>query len=168
VNPRAWLTVAALAAAFWAGSEWTGARMQAQHDQDARNRAETAAQALEKMTAERDALALRLQARDDAHAKTLKGLQDETNSLRDCLRSGLCRLGVRVASPVACSSLPGPSAGSGVDTGSRAELAPDLEPAYFALRDGIGRTQVKLAACQDQLRERSALRPALPSANPRE
>ena len=142
--------------------------MQAQHDRDARERAEAAAQALDKMTAERDALALRLQASDDTHAKALKGLQDETNTLRNCVRSGLCRLGVRVASPAACPQLPGSSAGPGLDSGERAGLAPDAEPDYFALRDGIGRIQVKLAACQDQLRERAALRPALPSAYPRE
>lgn len=147
MNPRLLLAAGALLAAFACGWLVNGWRM----DAEALEVAEQAAKTLRERTAERDALAASLRAANDQHAAKLKGAQDETNRLRDCLRSGTCglRIGAR------CPSAPETPAAAGVDPGARAELDRAAESAYFALRDGIDRAAAQLAACQAELKLRA-------------
>lgn len=147
MNGRALLAVGALALAFLGGWEVASWR----HDAEMLKTAKKAAGELAAMTAERDARAADLRAANDQHAASLKGAQDETNRLRDRLRSGT--LGLRVAAKCPAANPQAPAA-PGVDTGAGAELAGAAESAYFALRDGIDRTSAQLAACQAELRLR--------------
>ena len=146
MNPRLLLAAGALLASFWCGWLVNGWRM----DAEALEVAEQAAEALRERTAERDALADRLRAANDQHAAKLKGSQDETNRLRDCLRSGTC--GLRIGARCPASETP---AAAGMDHGARAELDRSAESAYFALRDGIDRASAQLEACQAELKLRS-------------
>lgn len=151
---RALIALAVAAAGFAAGWAVNGWRLTSQHEAEARERATQALRQLEHVTADRDRLAGALAQSNDTQLTALKGMQDETNRLRDCLRTGRC--GLRVA-----ASCPDPTGaqgttGTGLGAGAGARLDPDAEPAYFALREGIQRTQRKLAACQEQLTLRTA------------
>lgn len=149
------LALAGAFAAGWAGNGW---RLNSEHDRQALETAKQAARQLDAMTADRDAKAAELARSNDKHLAELKGAQNETNRLRDCLRAGTC--GLRIAATCTPTQSPDVAPAPGVDSGTRAVLTPDAESAYFALRDGIGRTETKLAACQDELRVRAA--PAAP------
>lgn len=151
--------ILALAGAFWAGWAGNGWRLNAENDRERLELAKQAARQLDAMTADRDAKAAELATSNDKHLAELQGAQNETNRLRDCLRTGSCGLRVAATCPD-YPSVPQATAAPGVDSGTRAELTPDAESAYFALRDGIDRTEAKLAACQDELRVRAA--PAVP------
>lgn len=145
--------VGAVAALAGALGGWTinGWRLNAAYDAERLQAARDAARDLQAAYDARDALAADLAASNDLHLAKLKGAQDETNRLRDCLRSGTC--GLRVA--VKCPDQPTAGAtGTGVDSGAWADLAPTAGQAYFALRDGIDRVDVKLAACQAELKKR--------------
>lgn len=146
MNPRLLLAAGALLASFWCGWLVNGWRM----DSEALDVAEQAAEALRERTAERDALADSLRAANDQHAAKLKGAQDETNRLRDCLRSGNCGLRIGARCPA-----PETPAASGVDPGAGAAIDRVAESAYFALRDGIDRASAQLAACQAELKLRA-------------
>lgn len=147
MNRRALLAVGALALAFLGGWEIASWR----HDAEMLKAAKKAAGELTAMTAKRDAVADDLRKASDQHEKKLSEAQDETNRLRDRLRSGA--LGLRVAAKCPAASPQAPAA-PGVDTGAGAELAGAAESAYFALRDGIDRAGAQLAACQAELRLR--------------
>jgi len=149
------LALAGAFAAGWAGNGW---RLNAEHDRERLELAKQAARQLDAMTADRDAKAAALVTANDKHLAKLQGAQNETNRLRDCLRTGSC--GLRIAATCPPAQGPDITAAPSVDSGTRAELTPDAESAYFTLRDGIGRTESKLAACQDELRIRAA--PAAP------
>lgn len=146
MNPRLLLAAGAILASFACGWMVNGWRM----DAEALEAAEHAAEALRERTAERDALAASLRASNDQHAAKLKGAQDETNRLRDCLRSGTCGLRIGARCPA-----PETPAATGVDSGAGAVLDRAAESAYFALRDGIDRASAQLEACQAELKLRS-------------
>ena len=149
------LAAAGLVGAFLAGWTVNGWRGAAAADEKALQALKEATDARTLAESERDALAARLRASDDLHAAQLRKAQDETNSLRDRVSAGPVRLLVAAKCPAA-PNLPEAASAPGVDSGTRAELDPEARSAYFALRDGINRAEAKLAACQHQLRERSA------------
>lgn len=99
-------------------------------------------------------LAVNLAQANDKNLAQLKGAQNETNRLRDCMLTGSCGLRVNAT----CGPRLGPTS-PGVDNGAGAELDADARQAYFALRDGIDRVTAQLTACQGQL---SAMRPVSP------
>lgn len=146
--------ILALAGAFFAGWSSNGWRLNAEHDRERLELAQQAARQLDAMTADRDDKAGKLATSNDKHLAELKGAQNETNRLRDCLRAGTC--GLRIAANCPAAQSPGIATAPSVDYGTGAELTADAESAYFALRDGIDRTETKLAACQDELRTRAA------------
>lgn len=158
MTPRAYLTlgglILALAGAFFAGWAGNGWRLTAKHEREALEQAESARIELETMTADRDAKTAELAASNDKHLAELEGAQNETNRLRDCLRTGTC--GLRIAATCPPAQSPGVTTTPSVDSETRAVLTPDAESAYFTLRDGIDRTERKLAACQDELTIRVA------------
>lgn len=150
---RALIALAVAVAGFAAGWSVNGWRLTGQHEAEARERATQTLRQLEHITADRDRLAGALAQANDTHLHALKGMQDETNRLRDCLRTGRC--GLRVAASCPQPAGTNGAAGSGLGAGVGARLDPDAEPAYFALREGIQRTQRKLAACQYELKLRT-------------
>jgi len=89
-----------------------------------------------------------LAATNDENLAKLEKSQNETNRLRDCLRTGTCGLRIHTICPTTAPS-------ASVDTGEGAELAEPARRAYFALRDAIDKHQAQLDACQDQLRLRT-------------
>lgn len=133
------LIAASLLAAFMSGWEVNGWR----RDADVADTVRLANKA-------RDALADRLRESDDAYAVQLQKAQDETNNLRDRVNAGPVRL--RIAAK--CPNMPQAASSPGVGAGTGAELDPSARTAYFALRDGIDRTEAKLAACQAELKLR--------------
>jgi len=139
---------------FSAGWGVNGWRLDAKYSHEAEARAQAAAKQLATLTADRDAKAAALTVANDRHMKELQGAQNETNRLRDCLRSGTC--GLRIAATCSPAQTPGATAAPSVDSGAGAELAETARRAYFALRDGIDRAGSQLAACQDELRLRAA------------
>lgn len=149
MNPLAIKAIgAAIAAAVgfaggWAVNGWRHDSMEVEAIKEAQDAKDAA-------IAERDKLAKKLADADDAQRTKLKEANDETNRLRDCLRTGTCGLRVKAT----CKSKPATNTGASVDSGTGAELDPDAGSAYFALRDGINQVTAQLAACQDQLRER--------------
>lgn len=146
------VALALAAAGFGGGWLVNGWRLTSEYNAEAATRAQAYAVQVGALTADRDALALKLTARDDANLDKLRKAQNETNRIRDCVRSGTCGLRVPVLCPVPQS--PSAAPGASVDTGTRAELDGAAGRAYFALRDGIDRAGSQLAACQDQLRLR--------------
>lgn len=136
--------------AFGGGWAWRSSIARADEATTASALAESNGEAQRKINAAHthDADALRAIA-DQAQIK-LKGAQDETNRLRDCMRRGTCGLHLHAS----CSAgLPATITASGVGTGGGAQLDADAERNYFALRDAIQRTETKLSACQGSLRE---------------
>lgn len=97
-------------------------------------------------------LAGELSANADQHAADLRAAQNETNRLRNASSF----VGLRVAATCPDLSQVAPAPGARVDSGTGAELAPTARRAYFALRDGIDHAAAQLAACQDQLKLRTA------------
>lgn len=142
------------ALAFVGGYKVADWRLTGQYTAEKLEASQAAAKALAAMTDERDILAGKLSAANDRHTDELRKAQNETNSLRDRLRTG--SIGLRIAATCPESRL-GPQASSGarVDTGTGAELGETARRAYFALRDGIDRASAQLAACQDELRLRT-------------
>lgn len=87
---------------------------------------------------------------EERHQKELQNARQETQDLRDCVANGKCGLRVNATCPRSSASVPpGTTSPASVDNATGAALTPDAEQAYYALRDGIGRLEVKLAACQD-------------------
>lgn len=74
---------------------------------------------------------------------------EEITALRARVDAGAVRL--RVAATCPAAGLPEAAPGAGLDHGTRAELAPDSRPDYFALRSGLTRLEKKLAACRGLL-----------------
>lgn len=159
-DPRAALISALVigCAAFAGGWSVNGWRLSSEYSAERLVAVQNARDALTRLTAERDALAAKLAASDDTHLAHLRTAQNETNRLRDCLRSGAC--GLRIAAVCPPAGSPAVAAGPGVDTGAGARLDGAAESAYFALRDGIDRAQAQLAACQGELRLRAPASPA--------
>ncbi len=108
---------------------------------------------LAKAEKKRDELAEVLAKNDEQHRKEMEVQQNETKKLRDDVARGAVRLRVRAA----CPSVSQAAAGASVDTGAGATLDPVAESDYYALRDAIARTEGKLRACQDQLKERAGM-----------
>ncbi len=154
------LAVAAgcLVAAFGAG--WSGGwgvngwRLSSAYNAERVTQRDAAAEVLRLALADRDRKADTLRAANDTNLAKLQGAQDETNLLRTRLASGTGGLRVRAICPTA--PVPQAAPASGVGDGAGAELDPAARRDYFALRDGINRVEAKLAACQDELRVRSA------------
>lgn len=144
------LAAGALVAAFVGGWTAQGWRATAKADEKALQALKEATDARTLAEGERDALAARLRASDDLHAAQLQEAQNETNRLRDRVSAGPVRLLVAAKCP-ATPTVPAAASASGVDPGPRAELDPEARSAYFALRDGIDRTEAKLTACQAEL-----------------
>jgi len=144
----------AASVAFLVGWTANGWRLNSAHNAEAAARTKAYLAEVAKVTGERDALTLKLSARDDDNLTKLKKAQDETTRLRDCVRTGTCGLRVRVSYPAPQS--PDAPACTGVDTGTGSRLDGAAESAYFALRDGIDRAGTQLTACQDQLRLRTS------------
>lgn len=142
--------IIALAVAFGSGWSVNGWRLDATYQSEQKTALEGVIHDRDAALHDRDALADKLAASDDAHALQLRKAQDETNSLRDRVSSG--RVGLRVA-----ATCPGPAespstpTAPGVDHGTAPELDPDARQTYFALRDGIDRTVAQLTACQGEL-----------------
>jgi prophage endopeptidase len=139
------LALAAACAAGWAANGW---RLNAKHTEQDLARTKEALRLIE----QRDALGERLAAQNDKHLEELGKAQYETNRLRTCLADGTC--GLRIVEG-ACPAMPGPSASSGVDSGTGAGPSTVAGQAYIALREGIDLTEAKLNACQVELRARS-------------
>lgn len=142
------------ALAFVGGYKVADWRLTAKANGEALQREKKALDDLATMTADRDRLAGLLATANDAHIDELRKAQDETNRLRDGLRNG--SIGLRIAGKCPAAPATESPAGSRVDTGTGTELAEPARRAYFALRDGIDRASAQLAACQDELRLRTA------------
>lgn len=138
---KVYASIIALALSFGGGWMANGWRLNAQHQ-------------AEKLATAKATLRLTdgLSATNDDNLAKLEKSQNETNRLRDCLRTGTCGLRIYAACPTTTSS-------AGVDTGEGAELAEPARRAYFALRDAIDKHQAQLSACQDQLRLRAPVSP---------
>lgn len=101
--------------------------------------------------ADRDALTGQIALIDRTRTADLKRAQDETNRLRDGIRTGTIGLRVAAICPAAPGVVPGAVPGPGVDTGTAPRLTADAESAYTALRDGIEAQRVQLGACVEAL-----------------
>lgn len=75
---------------------------------------------------------------------------DENARLRAAVDAGAVRLHVAAHCPTA--GLPDSAAGPGLDYRAGAELDAAARAAYFGLRDGLKRSEAKLSACQDVIR----------------
>lgn len=150
------LIVVAVVAAVGFGGGWAvnGWRLSSTHNAEKAEAAMAAKRQLDAMVSDRDRLAGALAQSNDLHLNLWEKDRGETNKLRDCLRRGTC--GLRVAATCPDPNRPPGTPGAGVGAGTGARLAADAEPDYFALRDGITRTQRKLAACQAELKLRTA------------
>lgn len=140
--------------AFGGGYKVADWRLTGRYTAEKLEAAKGAAEALKTMTAARDQLSLALSAANNRKLDDLRKAQDETTRIRDRLYSGDIRLRINAR----CPEYPlGPktAAGSGVDSGTGAELDTTARRAYFALRDGIDRASAQLAACQEELRLRT-------------
>lgn len=151
---RAIIIALILAATFGAGWSVNGWRLGQAHEQERLQASEQAREALRLMTVSRDALAGALRASDDIHATKLQEAQNETNRLRDRVSVGDQRLRVAVRCPAA-AELSGATPSAGLGAATSAELDSSARSDYFALRDGIIRTEATLAACQGQLNLRA-------------
>lgn len=140
-----------LLAAFVAGAAVNGWRIEAKYA----GQADDAAKALKTMQDERDVLSKKLTESNDTHAKALKKAQDETNTLRNGIDSGAYSLRIKAKCPE-IPVLPQAPSPTRVDSGAGAELDSDARRAYYTLRSGIDRTSAQLAACQGELRLRTA------------
>lgn len=158
-------TVAALAVGFasaWVVQDWRYGAVISDKDkvtaeQEAeRERARNVK--YNKLQVERDDLARRVAQIDGDYAGKLRVLQDENSKLADCLRSGKCPGGVRVAAtcPKSSGRLPGAvaatSATSVVDAGA-ARLTPNAEQDYLALRSAITEQRLQIEGLQAYIRE---------------
>lgn len=98
----------------------------------------------------RDTLQKQADAAASDAAKKLKGAQDETNRLQNCVNSGSgCGLRVRVvtvASPGAAGSAVSQTVA--VDSAGFARLDATAGSAYFTLRSGIAEVTAQLEACK--------------------
>lgn len=159
VSPQLIIMTLALAVSFGAGWLGNGWRYDAQlqkirADQaQALNTANSAVvQTQKRLDAERDEHASELAQLDAAGTSNLRKMHEENTRLRTCIDRGTCGLRVNVVRR-ACSAgdLPGAAETSRVDSGDGAELSPDARQAYFALREALGRVEIKLAACQSSL-----------------
>lgn len=108
---------------------------------------------LKTLTEERDLLAQKITETNNFYSAKLTKSQHETNNLRDCLRLGTC--GLRINALCSDSGQSKTSTATGLDIGKIPVLTPDAETNYFALLDNINTTEIKLSACQDELRLRS-------------
>jgi hypothetical protein len=101
---------------------------------------------------ERDALALKLGAIDKTATDNLTRLSNENENLRARVAAG--RGVVRVPGavcPQRAADVPQAPAGSGLDSGTGAVLAPAAGQDFFDLRAALIRAQAKLDACQQSL-----------------
>lgn len=106
------------------------------------------------MQAQRDALQAKLTAQDAAHTKELSDAKQSEANFRACVASGKCGLRVNAtcARPATVAGVSEALPGSGVDTGTGIRLTADAESGYYALRDGLARQRIQLAACQGALK----------------
>lgn len=152
---RAGAALALVAAAFgagWAANGWRldgrAAEMRADHEAAAGAAWRENAREVSRLAGETRELQARLNAIASQARTDLENANAETNALRDCLRRGACGLRVNAA-PASCpAAVPRAPDGRPVDSGAGAVLTPDAESAYFALREGLARTEAKLKACQ--------------------
>lgn len=141
------LAVAAVGfAGGWAVNGWRLGERVATIERDA---AEDVTAKLRAAELVRDALAGQLAADDKAHTANLKRLTDENDSLRGAVAAGSRVVRIRGA---VCPDVPQAPAGSGVDSGAGAALAPDAGQDWLSLRAGIIHAGEQLAACQSALR----------------
>ena len=156
MSPWVGLGAALLSAAALGGSYWQGRQDGRALERDKVTAERNAATIQrDKALRERDELADKLRQADDVHTSQLQKARDETTALRDRSAAGAVRLRVAAFCLDQRPAVPEAPAASGVDPGAGAELDTAARSAYFALRDGIDAVQGKLAACQDQLAQRS-------------
>lgn len=139
-----------LVGAGWAANGW---RLNAAHEREIAAIRDKARDDLHAAEGERDALADRLRVQDEAAAVKLGKAKDENASLLDRVNAGAVRLRVAARCPNVLH-VPEAAASAGVDSGAGVELDPAARSTYRALRNGIRTVEVKLEACQSQLRER--------------
>lgn len=147
IQAKAFLLVAAFLLGLVAGWRVENWHLTSAHEKEKLAQIEVNQQAFAKLLADRDELASKLTASNDKYFKQWRAAQNETNRLRN---AGSYGLRVRALCPDSGQSAQGATNAS-LDTGTGAELAPVARQAYFALRDGIDRTEAKLAACQAEL-----------------
>jgi prophage endopeptidase len=146
---RAALYALALAAAFGSGWATNGWRWESRWSNREATIAEARAQSAADAWARESALADTIAAIDAARTAEGTKAREDLDALRARVDAGTVRLRVPAACPAA--RVPQGAAGPGLDPGTRAELAADARPDYFALHSGLTRVEGKLAACQQTL-----------------
>ena len=141
-------------AAFSGGYKVADWRLTAKANAEALERTQRAEKARDEAIAAYNHLAGELATSNDRHTNELRNAQNETTRLRDRLNAG--SIGLRIAGTCPRVGEAQSAPGARVDTGTGAELDSTARRAYFALRDGIDRASAQLAACQDELRLRTA------------
>lgn len=136
----------ALVAAGWLVNGWRWERRVA--DEHA-TLAAAAAQDSERNRRREHELIARIAEVDAAHWDARKRDEDEIDRLRGAVDAGSVRLLVGATCPD--PGLPAPAGAARLDHRAGAELDAAARSAYFALRDGLSRTEHKLGACQAAL-----------------
>lgn len=152
---------AAVALSFGTGWTVNGWRLGVQVAQTkgvaAEDRAAHAQGTLNSVTAAQTAanvVTTKVSAVDTKQSKIIKGLQDENETLRRSVASGVSGLRIAATCPgPVTTNLPEGSSSSSVDTGISPRLDAGAGQDYFSLREGIQTQRETLIACQGILVE---------------